>query len=144
MQPPPTAQFLGIRVQVAVAGFDATDAFLNGLSPTKSHFTDFAHVSRKIKEENAPRKLKNEGNLGYVKVQSESPPSYTFFHIPPNVSPTLAHQNAIDLMHVCTTEEQFNSLAQPVLTELKRRKEDELIEYLTRPSRGYFVKPWNR
>ena len=105
-------EFLGVDIEVAVAGFDASDAFLGGLAPSKSHFTDYAHVSRKLKTETGKDKIKCEKNLEYL-------------------------SRAIDLLHVCSTAEQFKAFATVVIDELAKRDEHELVAYLTKV--GMFV-----
>ena len=54
--------FLDVDIVIVTGGFDASDAFRNGLSATSSYFTDQAHVLRKLKQEQGPRLLKNQEN----------------------------------------------------------------------------------
>jgi hypothetical protein len=100
-------EFLGVDIEVAGGGFDASDAFLGGMAPSKRHFTDYAHVARKIKTETGPTKMKNKDNLKYL-------------------------SQAIDTLHSCSTCAQFMALAKIVVNFLAARDETEIVEYLTK------------
>ena len=112
-------EFLDLDVNIATAGFDASDAFRTGLSAGMSYFTDWAHVARKLKEELGLAKLINKGNIDYF-------------------------ASALDVLHLCSTQGQFDSLATVVLDRLLELGETDLKEYLTKTGSGYFVAPWNK
>jgi hypothetical protein len=110
-------EFFDLEVNIATAGFDASDAFRTGLAAEKSYFTDWAHVARKLKEELGAAKLFNKDNL----------PFFT---------------SALDQLHLCSTQGQFDSLAAVVLDHLVELGETDLKDYLTKTGSGYFVAPW--
>ena len=62
-------KLLGIKVNVLIAGFDASNAFRGGFQ-APIHFTDWAHASRKLLAEQGPNKLK-DGTAGLTRTLSE-------------------------------------------------------------------------
>ena len=69
-------EFLGLSdLEICVSGSDASNAFLTGLKPTGSSFTDYPHVARKIKEEQGPGldAVSREVSLWEARVRTRDP-----------------------------------------------------------------------
>ena len=114
---------LGIILRLGPFGFDASPAFRGGLveqDAINGFFTDYAHVSRKITQEEGYRRLRDrDENSDFL-------------------------ATSVAQLHLTTSDAQRDQLAELVLDELRHRDELKVIEYLVRPGSGYFVWPWNR
>ena len=112
---------LGIILRLGPFGFDASPAFRGGLveqDAINGFFTDYAHVSRKITQEEGYRRLRDrDENSDFL-------------------------ATSVAQLHLTTSDAQRDQLAELVLDELRHRDELKVIEYLVRPGSGYFVWPW--
>ncbi|KAH8059616.1 hypothetical protein JL722_5245 [Aureococcus anophagefferens] len=87
---------------------------------SRSASTDYYHVLRKITQEVGIKKLRDaKAHGGELK-------------------------RVVVLLHSCETLEQLRALAKLFTSALRERDDLILADYLTKPSTGYFVEPFNR